>query len=35
VSDPVDSRRDLRVRYTEPALSPPAEVTNLGQYGDL
>jgi hypothetical protein len=27
--NPVDSRRDLRIRYTEPASSPPAEVTNL------
>jgi hypothetical protein len=24
-----------RVRYTEPASSPPAGVTNLDQYGDL
>ena len=28
----VDSRRDLRIRYTEPASSPPAGVTNLDQY---
>jgi len=26
---PVDSRRDLRIRHTEPASSPPAGVTNL------
>jgi hypothetical protein len=25
----IDSRRDLRIRYTEPASSPPAGVTNL------
>jgi hypothetical protein len=31
--NPVDSHRDLRIRYTEPA-SPPAGVTNLDQYGD-
>ena len=28
----IDSRRDLRIRYTEPASSPPAGVTNLDQY---
>jgi hypothetical protein len=28
----IDSRRDLRIRYTEPASSP---VTNLDQYRDL
>ena len=28
----LDFRRDLRIRYTEPALSPPAGVTNLDQY---
>ncbi len=33
--NPVDLCRDLRVRYTEPASSPPAGVTNLDQYGDL
>ncbi len=31
----IDSRRDLRIRYTEPASSPPAGVTNLDQYRDL
>jgi hypothetical protein len=31
--NPVDSRRDLRIRYTEPASAPPAGVTNLDQYG--
>jgi hypothetical protein len=33
--NPVDTRRDLRIRYTEPTSSPPAGVTNLNQYGDL
>ena len=28
----IDSRRDLRIRYAEPASSP---VTNLDQYRDL
>jgi hypothetical protein len=32
---PVDSHRDLRIRYTEPASSPPAGVTNLDQYRAL
>jgi hypothetical protein len=31
----IDSRRDLRIRYTEPASSPPAGVTNRDQYRDL
>ena len=31
----LDYRRDLRIRYTEPASSPPAGVTNLDQYRDL
>ena len=31
----IDSRRDLRSRYTEPASSPPAGVTNLDHYRDL
>jgi len=31
----IDSRRDLRIRYTEPASSPRAGVTNLDQYRDL
>ena len=31
----IDSRRDLRIRYTEPASSPPAGVTNLDHYRDL
>ena len=31
----IDSRRDLRIRYTEPASSPPAGVTNLDQYRNL
>ena len=31
----IDSRGDLRMRYTEPASSPPAGVTNLDQYRDL
>ena len=31
----IDSRRELRIRYTEPASSPPAGVTNLDHYRDL
>jgi hypothetical protein len=31
----IDSRRDLRIRYTEPASSPPSGVTNRDQYRDL
>jgi hypothetical protein len=31
----IDSRRDLRIRYTEPASPPPAGVTNRDQYRDL
>jgi hypothetical protein len=31
----IDSRRDVRIRYTEPGSSPPAGVTNLDQYRDL
>jgi hypothetical protein len=29
------STRVARIRYTEPASSPPAGVTNLDQYRDL
>src|SRR5271165_4681752 len=31
----LDARQGLRIRYTEPASSPPAGVTNLDQYRDL
>ena len=31
----IDSRRDLRIRSTEPASSAPAGVANLDQYRDL
>jgi hypothetical protein len=33
--NPVDPRRDLRNRYTEPTSSPPAGATNLNQFGEL
>ncbi|MGY4646500.1 hypothetical protein ACVWWN_000296 [Mycobacterium sp. URHB0021] len=29
----IDSRRDLRIRYTEPASCRQAGVTNLDHYG--
>ena len=31
----LDARQGLRIRYIEPASSPPAGVTNLDQYRDL
>ena len=31
----LDARQGLRIRYTEPASSPPVGVTNLDQYRDL